>query len=188
MKNKILDKILSHSKKTKSIIGVRKYNDGDDLLVGYIIDYTDTLIVLQHITKYGVEDGLIVEKIENIETFESDDDYVKSYQFLFENESKILKQTVKSIKLPNGDNWQYELLKMKFDNGKLVTVELNNDDLVTHGYIVDFDENNLQFKPIDKLGNNEGITIYKLSDISGLAIDRLESRKRQTFYDWKKKV
>ncbi|MBK8367690.1 MAG: hypothetical protein IPL10_09785 [Bacteroidetes bacterium] len=188
MKNKILENILSHSKKTKSIISVRKYNEGDDIYVGYIVDYTDTLIILQHITKYGVEDGLMIEKIDNIETFESDDDYAKSLQFLFENKAKISKQTVKSMKLTNSEYWQYELLKIMFDKSKLVTIELNNDDLVSHGYIIDFDKTNLQFKPIDKLGNDEGITIYKLLDISGLTIDTLESRKRQALYDWKKKA
>jgi hypothetical protein len=188
MANKIVEKILSHSKKTKTLIGVRKYNDGDDLYIGYIVEYNDTLIVLQHVTIFGLEDGLMVEKIENIETFETEDDYVKSFQFLFKNKNKILKQTVKNIKLPESENWQYELLKSKFDKGKLVTIELNNDDKVTHGYIIDVDEKNLQFNPIDKLGKDEGITIYKLSDISGLTIDRLESRKRQAFYDWKKKA
>jgi hypothetical protein len=187
MTSKILNKVLSHSKKTKTITGVRKYNDGDDLYVGYVVDYNDTLLVLQHITKFGLEDGLMVEKIENIESFETEDDYVKSYQFLVKNKTKIFKQTVKSIKLPDNENWQYELLKARFDKGKLVTIELNNDDLVTHGYIVDFDESNLAFKPIDNLGNEEGTTIYKIADISGLTIDRVESRKRQALYEWKKK-
>jgi hypothetical protein len=187
MTNKILDKILSHSKKTKTIIGVRNYNDGDDLYVGYIVDYNDTLIVLQHITKFGLEDGLIIEKIDNIESFDTEDDYLKSYQFLIKNVNKIQKQTVKSIKLSGGENWQYEMLKSKFDKGKMVTIELNKDDFVTHGYIVDFDETYIQFNSIDKLGNDEGQSIYKLSDISGLTIDRFESRKRQTFYDLKKK-
>lgn len=187
MTSKILEKILSHSKKTKTIIGVRKYNDGDDLYVGYIVDYNETLIVLQHITKFGLEDGLMVEKIDNIESFETEDDYVKSYQILVKNANKIKKQTVKTIKLNEGENWQYELLKAKFDKGKIVTVELNNDDLVAHGFIVDFDETFLYFNPIDKLGNDDGKNVYKLSDISGLTIDRLESRKRQAFYDLKKK-
>ncbi len=187
MNSKILEKVLSHSKKTKTIIGMRKYNEGDDIYIGYVVDYNETLIVLQHVTKFGLEDGLMVEKIDNIESFETEDEYVKSYQLLVKNVNKIKKQTIKSLKLKEGENWQYELLKTKFDKGKIVTIELNNDNLVTHGFIVDFDETFLHFNPIDNLGNDEGSKIYKLSDISGLTIERLESRKRQTFYDLKKK-
>ncbi len=184
MKPKILEKIIAHSKKTKTLIGVRKYNEGDDFYVGYIVDFNDKLIVLQHITKFGLEDGLIVEKIENIESFETEEDYVKSYQFLFDNQNKISNQTIKNIKLSKGENWQYALLKNKFDKGQIFTIELNNDTYI-HGYLIDFDETYIQLKSIDNLGNNEGIIIYKLSDISGFTFERLESRKRQVFYDWK---
>jgi hypothetical protein len=91
MNNRILEKLLSHSKTTKTVIGIRKYNNEDEFYVGYIVDYNDTLIVLQHISKFGLEDGLLVEKIES---FEAEDDYIKSYQLLFKNANTIGKQTV----------------------------------------------------------------------------------------------
>ncbi len=188
MTNRILDKLLSHSKKTKTVIGVRKYNDGDDFYVGYIVDFNDTLIVLQHISKFGLEDGLLVEKIENIESFETEDDYVKSYQLLFKNANKIGRQTVKNIKLSKDENWQYELLKSKFDKGKIVTIELNNDDSLTHGFILDFDERHFHFKPISNLGVDEGENVYKLSDITSLTVDKIESRKRAALYEMRKKA
>ena len=188
MTNKILDKILAHSKKTKALIGIRKYNDGDDFWLGYIIDYNDTIVAMQLVSKFGLDDGLIVEKIENIESVETDNDYIKAFQYLYKNSSKIAKQTVKSIKISDVEKWQYELLKTKFHKGKLVTIELNNGDTITHGYIIDFDEIYLQFKPINNVGEEEGISVYKLSDISSLTVERIESRKRETFYNWKKKA
>lgn len=187
MKNKILEKILIHSKKTKSLIGIRKYNEGDDFWLGYIVDFNEELIVLQHISKLGVDDGLLIEKIDNIESFETGDEYIKSYEFLYKNSSKVDKQTIKSVELPNSDSWQYDLLKNKFDKNKIVTIELNNSDTITHGFIIDFDETHFQFQPISNLGEEEGFNIYKISDISSLAVDRLESRKRQAFYNWRKK-
>ena len=188
MENNVLEKLLSHSKTTKTAIGIRKYNDNDDLYVGYIVDYTDSIIVFQHISKYGLEDGLIVEKIENIETFETEDEYIKTYNYFFKNANIIGKQTIKKIKLPKDENWQYEMLKSKFDKGKIVTVEINNSGTDTHGFIVDFDETYLNFNPITNLGIDEGGIIFKLSDISGFAVDRLESRKREALYNSKKKV
>ncbi|MDD4969226.1 MAG: hypothetical protein PHT07_07315 [Paludibacter sp.] len=188
MENNVLVKLLSHSKTTKTAIGIRKYNDGDDLYVGYIVDYTDSIIVLQHISKYGLEDGLIVEKIENIESFETEDEYLKTYNYFYNNPSILKKQTIKKIELSKEDNWQYEMFKSKFDKGKIVTVELNNSGIDTHGFIVDFDEIYLNFKPITNLGVDEGEIIFKLSDISGVSVDRLESRKREALYHSKKNV
>ncbi len=187
MENNVLEKVLSHSKTTKNVIGIRKYNDGDDFYVGYIVDYTDTIIVFQHISKFGLEDGLLVEKIENIESFETGDEYIKTYQILFNNAKIIEKQTIKKLVLPKQENWQYEMLKNKFDKGKIVTVELSGDDTYTHGFIVDFDETYLNFKPITNLGVDEGGIIFKLSDIVGFSVDRLESRKREALYNLKKK-
>ena len=188
MENNVLEKLLSHSKTTKTVIGIRKYDDGDDLYVGYIVDYTDSIIVFQHISKFGLEDGLIVEKIDNIESFETEDEYVKTYNYFFKNPNILGKQTIKKIKLPKDENWQYELLKSKFDKKKIVTVELNNSAIDTHGFIIDFDEIYLNFKPITNIGIEEGEIIFKLKDISGFAVDRLESRKREALYNTKKKV
>ncbi len=188
MSNKILNKILSHSKKTKTVIGVRKYNDGDDLYVGYIVDYNDTLIVLQHISKLGLEDGLIIEKIENIESFETEEKYLRAYQLLFANANKIKNQTVKNIKLPvKGKNWQFELLKNNFHQGKIVSVELNDQETIVQGFVIDFDEIHLYFNPISNIGEDEGKNIYKLSDITAFSVDRVESRKREAFYTLTKK-
>ncbi len=181
----LMQKILEESKNLKKIIGIRKYNAGDDLYVGYIVDYSDSLFLMQHITKYGEKDGFIVERLDSIESVETDDDYVNSYQFLVKNTDKIREQSIDSFNLPDEQNWQYEILKVLFEQGDIITVELNNDDLVVHGYIADFDEDFLKLKPIDKLGNPEGFTLYKLSDISGLTIGSQESRKRQAFVEWK---
>ena len=188
MENNVLEKQLSHSKTTKTVIGIRKYDDGDDLYVGYVVDYSDSVIVFQHISKYGLEDGLIIEKIENLESIETESEYVKTYNLFINSANIIGKQTVKKMKLPKDENWQYEMLKNKFDKGKIVTVELNNSGIDTHGFIIDFDETYLNLNPITNLGDDEGGIIFKLSDITGFAVDRLESRKREALYNLKKKV
>jgi hypothetical protein len=184
MESRIVESILSHSKETKSLIGIRKYNDDDDFYVGYIIDYNETLLSFQHITKYGAKDGILVEKIENIESIETGDDYIKAYQFLILNPDKIPQQTLENINLPNTDNWQYEILKSLHEESRIVTIELSSDTLV-HGYIIDIDEDNLQINPIGNSGKDEGVSIYKLLDIAAISAEQLESRKRQAFFNWR---
>ena len=188
MIDKIVEKILSDSQETKSLIGVRKYDDDNDFYVGYVVDYSDKIIVLQHITKYGLEDGLLIEQMENIESFETDSDYLLTYQLLFPNASKIEKQTVKSIEVNDEENWQYEILKSKFDHGKMVTIEINNSDIVNHGYVLNFDETHVQINAISDVGVEDGTQIFKLTDITAFSVDRLESRKREALFVLKSKV
>lgn len=185
MTQNILENFLAHSKKTKSIIGIRKHND--DLYVGYIVDYNETYIIMQHISKTGMEDGLLIEQISSIESFETDDDYVKSYQMLFLDKTKIGKQTIKNVKLPKGADWQYELLMSLFGKGKIISIELKGADDVIHGFILGFDETYLRLKPIGSTGTDEGESIYHLGDIDAITVDRIESRKRETFYKLKNK-
>ncbi len=185
MNNVILNNIFSESKKDKKLIGLRKYNNSGDLWVGYVVDYNDTLVVLQHVSKFGLEDGLVMEKVFNIESFETDTEYIKAYQYLFENPHKIASQTVEKFIAPVSDNWQFDLL-YQFGSEKIVGVEINNDD-VYYGLIVDFNEEYLHLRSITDVGQDEGTSIYKLTDITALYIDRLENRKRHAFYEWRKK-
>ena len=187
MKQNILLKILANSKKTKTILSARKYNEDDTHYVGYIVDFNETVFIMQQVSTYGLLDGLLIETFDNIETFEMDE-YEKSYQFLLDNADKITKQTVNKLALPKGDKWKYDLLKTLFDEKKIITIQLSSDNIIVTGLIVDFDETYLQFNVISTIGEDQGIVVYKLIDISTFTIDELESRKRKTFYEWRQKA
>jgi hypothetical protein len=182
MFNRILKKILAHSLETKSFIGVRKSNTEGLCWVGYIVDFNDQLIVLQHISPLGLEDGLIVEKIENIDNFETDDNYVKAVRTLYDLKKKIASQEITQIDISINDNWQYEMLQSTFDQGKIISVELRNSDNIDYGYVLDFDYTTLQLSGINNIGEEIGIQTYRLSDISSLSVDRIEARKRETLF------
>src|SRR6476469_7295123 len=123
MISRIIKEVLTYSQETKTLISVRKRNNEDDIWVGYIVDFNETLFVLQHISTFGLEDGLIIERIDNIDNFEIEDNYVKSIQFLFDSKNGIQKQIIKTIEISNEENWQYELLKNGLDQSKIITVE-----------------------------------------------------------------
>jgi len=187
MKKNILTKILTHSKKTKTILSARKYNEDDTHYVGYIVDFNDTVFVMQQVSTYGLHDGLLIETFDNIETFEIDE-YEKSYQYLFDNADKITKQTITTLTLPKSDNWKFDLLKTLFAEKKIITIQLSSDNIIVTGFILDFDETYLQFNVISPIGEDQGKVIYKLVDISTFTIDELESRKRKAFNDWRQKA
>ena len=187
MKQTILFKILANSKKKKAIISARKYNDDDTLYVGYIVDFNDSLFLMQQISTYGLHDGLLIESLDNIESFEINE-YEKSYQYLFENTDKISEQTISSLTLPKGAKWKYNLLKTLFAQKKIVTIQLSTDNTIVTGFITDLDEKYLHFNMISNIGEDQGKIIYKLTDISTFTIDELESRKRNTFYKWRQKA
>lgn len=187
MTNTLLENLLEHSLKTKSLIGIRNYNDGDDLWVGYVVGFDNSFVVMQHISKLGLEDGLLIQRIENIESFEQNTAYINTYQSLLDSKTSVGKQTIKNIKLPKSENWQYEVLMGLFGKGKIISIELYGDDGPIHGFILGCDETYLRYKPITDVGNDEGECIYKLADIKYVTADRLESRKRETFYKLKNK-
>jgi hypothetical protein len=47
----IFNKILERSKHNKELLGLWKYNDDDGFWCGYVIDYNETLVKIQHYTK-----------------------------------------------------------------------------------------------------------------------------------------
>ncbi|MEO6251858.1 MAG: hypothetical protein ABIO79_01020 [Ferruginibacter sp.] len=188
MLSRIIGEIFTYSQETKTLIAVRKSNNDDDCWIGYIVDFNDTLFVLQHISPLGLEDGLIIERTDNIDNFETEDAYIKSIQKLFEQKNIISRQIVRNIEISNDENWQYEILRSEFYHGKLITVEVNNSDAINFGFVLDYDDTSLQLTSIDKMGEEDGTQLFRLADITSLTVDRIEGRKREGLYGLRKKV
>ena len=186
MVSRIISEILTYSQETKTLIALRKENS-DGVWVGYIVEFNDSVFVLQHISSLGLEDGLVIERIDNVDSFETDDDYLKGVQLLFDQAGQIPKQAIKNIDIPSEENWQHELLKCGFDQGKLISVEINNSETINYGFVLDYDDSLLQLKSVTKTGDENGTETYSLSNITSLTVDRIEGRKRQFLYDMKKK-
>ncbi len=53
-------KILQHSKENQSIIAVYNDPEGDNFWAGYILDFNDEFFTMQHISKYGKKDGILI--------------------------------------------------------------------------------------------------------------------------------
>ena len=184
MKNKILDKLLSASMQKKSIITARQYGDNSNQFVGYILDYNENVFVMQQVSTNGLENGILIESFENIETFEIGE-YEKAYQFLFANSDKVNKQTVKKIELQKSENWKYNVLEKLFLCNEVITIQLKSDNNIVTGNIISFNKTHLEFNPLNNTGKDEGIVLYKLEDITTFTINEIESRRINFFKNWR---
>lgn len=89
----ILD-IIENAKKKKTLIGLNFYGSDNGFYCGYVLDYSEYFVIIQHFTKFGVYDGLLVHKLADIKYYETDTLYLNGIQMLIDNPKKVLEQTV----------------------------------------------------------------------------------------------
>lgn len=186
MSKSILIDMLEKSKKEQQIIGIRKYGDGDAFWSGYVIDFNEELIQLQHFTKYGKPDGIIIELVSTIESIDFDDDYSKAMKYIIENNSLLDKQSNQTLKLNDSEDWQLETLQqLEGNKDVLVSVEMNNEQYYT-GFLLVVSETDFVMNCIGKMGENEDKVIYRIEDVTAIRINDMDDRKRKMLYDWRK--
>ncbi len=181
----LLKKILLESKKKKKVIGIRKYDRGDSFYAGYVIDFNDNVIQIQHFTEYGKDDGIVFENIDDIENIETDDDYYSSLQYLIHKNEDLENSNTSGFKFKMTGKWQYNILKEFVGKEIIVAVEFNKDEQIC-GFINQITEGTVLLNPIGKLGKDEGLSLYKIEDICSIQPDDLECRKRLLLYKWKR--
>jgi len=189
MTKKLLDEIFSNSKSAKSLIGL--YNRDikiDDFCVGYVIDFDDTFVVLQHVTKYGEKDGIHVKQIATFDKVEIQNDYLKGCQIFFENQNLLPKQTNEKVKFSFSDSWQYHFLNDNSCIGELIAFDLRGEDLFNFGFLIDFDEEHFVIYLVGQAGESQGTNVYHLIDIASFGLDTLQCRKRRYLYNLKTKT
>ena len=178
-------KILENSKVNIELIGFWKYNDEEGFWCGYVIDYNENLVSIQHYTKYGKRDGVIVAQISEIQSIDFNDDYAKAMQCVIDYANELDKEDETNIDFTENENWQYELLKQMEGNlDKITSLEINNSNYYS-GFILEVTETDFVFHCVGKLGEDEGTVIYKTEDITGFRINDIDNRKRNMLYKWR---
>lgn len=178
--------ILEKSKKDKKFIGIWLYNDNDAFWSGIVKDCTDDFVILQHYTKYGKPDGLIIEKIENIESIDFDDDYSRAMEYLIENSTLIDIDAEIRITINNPETWQKDILDDQIGKReRIVRVQINNDNYYS-GFVEWCDDDNLILTLVGKEGQDEGKSVYKIEDINSIRVNDIENRKKLLLYNWRK--
>lgn len=186
MSKSIILEQLQKSKENKQIIGIWKYNDSEGFWSGYIEDITDELYIIQHFTKYGKSDGVIIEQISNIESIDFDDDYSRAMHYLIEHHAELDKQENLTINTDFSKDWQKSvLLQVEGNNNRIVRVEINGDDEYS-GFVERVSDSDFLLHAIGKLGEDEAKVIYRLEDVTSIRIEDIDNRKRLLLYNWRK--
>jgi hypothetical protein len=185
MSESILFDILKKSKENKEIIGIWKYNDDDGFWAGYVKDYNEELITIQHFTKYGKSDGIIVERIENIKSVDFDDDYAKAMQCLIDYSSELDKDEHFEIELNDNEEWQIGILKQLEGTDRIARLEINGSDYYS-GFITKLSESDLILHCVGKMGEDEGTVFYRIEDVTAVRVNDIENRKRVMLFNWRK--
>ncbi len=182
----IFNKILERSKLNKELIGLWKYNEEDSFWCGHVIEYNKTLLRIQHYTKYGKPDGIIIAQLANIKSIDFDDDYAKAMQVVIDYADEIEKETNFNIALSENDNWDFEIIKKLEGNFDILSsIEISNSDYYS-GFITEVTETDFILRCVGKMGEDEGSVIYKIEDITGFKINDIDNRKRCLLYKWRK--
>ena len=179
-------KLLVQAKENKSFLSFWTYNDDDKFWFGQVLDFNDELVFIQHYTKYGKKDGIIVTKISEIISIDFNDNYGKAMTFIIENSEELARENEFKFDYFESENWKTVLLNQLKHRTEIITsVEINDEYFC--GFIEDTDESNFVIKLIGSLGEDEGNALYKIEDITGFKINDIDNRKRLMLFNWRKK-
>lgn len=175
----MIEEIFKKSKAEQELIGITLYGESE-FWCGIVEDYNDEFLQLRHFTKYGVLDGVAVEKISQIERIDIQDEYLKAMKIVIERREELEKGSIKTrvFEELNEDNWQFVCLKpYENDIDVLASIQIN-DDSFYQGYVVQINDEHLKFEIIGNSGESEGICLFKIEDISSVKINDLECRRK----------
>lgn len=179
----ILIRLLERSKLTQELLEFWQYGNTDNFWCGYVIDYNETLVSIQHYSKYGFKDGILIWPIDKIQNIDFENDYIRCLQHIIH--SNQTEQSQFSFNLPNHDEWQFDLLVQLEGNQTFISsIEIGGGAMYT-GFIQDVSEEDFVISCINHIGNDEGKSLYKVNEISGFHLDDLDNRKRINLYQWK---
>jgi hypothetical protein len=185
MVNSIFSEIFERSKTRKELIGIWRYEDDGGFLCGYVINYDENLVAIKHYTKFGKPDGVIIEQITNIASIDTNHDYTISMQYIIANSKKLDKDFEIDIEMTGGELWQFKVLQENSDRkDRIVSVEINGEEHFC-GFVGKVTMGDFELKCIGKLGEDEGIAVYKTEDVTSVRINDLDSRKRLLLFNWK---
>lgn len=179
----LYDKIFSESKEKKKLLFFNRYSN-DISFCGYVLSYNSQAVQIQHFSKYGKNDGVITLQYSSINYIISEDEYLRSMQYIIENNVilDINKNGVLPLN-PNGD-WIVETIK-EYKNDKSVILDIEIDGKWYMGFVNDIDDQFFSLTELNREGEVLDTTIYKLSDVSNIHINELEGRKRLLLYNWR---
>lgn len=187
-KKTMIQDILRQSKEKHKFIGVWIYGDDEGFWSGRVQELTEEFVVIEHFTKYGKPDGVVIEAISNIESIDFDDDYSKSMEYLIVNHHLLDEVEEISVKMESLETWPFNLLESLIGNKEtIVQIQVNRDSFYS-GLVEWVEETELLLRMIGDQGQDNGKSLFKLEDISAVRINNLSNRRKLLLYKWRKEI
>jgi hypothetical protein len=183
----LFQEILEQSKVNKDIITLTKYGD-DTFWCGYVVAYSEEDVAIQHFTKFGKSDGIIVHPLSRIQRIDYDDDYCEAMQSVINYSDEIYKPNKINIFPELSDNIYFSIInQFKGDKNIILSIQINNDSYYS-GYILDVSELDFSINLVGKIGEDLGISVFKVEDITSINIDDVDNRKRNLLFKRRKTI
>ncbi|QTV04981.1 hypothetical protein [Faecalibacter bovis] len=179
--------LLQQSKVEQSIIAIFQDPAASDFRAGYIVDVNDEFFVMQHISKFGKKDGLIIEPIYKIRRIDKDD-YCKCLQYVFENNADLDLQNEVVLNIPKEENWIFHTLnEIKGEQDYIVRISINNETQFS-GFVNDVTDEDFSLRCIGADGQDEGNLYFMIDDVTSFRINDIEARRRLMIYNYRQSI
>jgi len=177
---------LEKSKLNKELLSFSVYNDDEKFWCGYVIDYSEEFVAIQHFTKFGKKDGIIVHPIEHFERIDFRDEYVKAMECVIDYSDQIYKPHETNLVFSLNENFNHSVLKQLTGNKDIiVSFEISNNDYYS-GYILEVSEIDFVINCVGKDGEDLGMSLFKIEDITNIHLDDVDNRRRNILFKLKK--
>ena len=134
------------------------FGNGDKFFCGKILAVNEDFVVLRSYTPYGVYDGYIVKRINELRRIEQNSKYLK-------------------LEIIVSGNCLMSMLCHSVSSGQIVSIELEECDELIIGYVTKIEDNIISIKQYNEYGEYDGVSFIYLEDIISLYIDSENERK-----------
>ena len=177
---------LEKSKQNKELLSFTVYGDDTKFWCGYVVEYSEDFVAIQHFTKYGKKDGIIVHPIERFERIDFYDDYVKAMECIIDYSDQIYKPHTMNLDFSQNENFYSSILEQLIGNKDVIaSFEISNDDYYS-GYIIEVSDIDFVINSVGKGGEDLGMSLFKIEDISSVQLDDVDNRRRNILFKWRK--
>ena len=178
--------LLEKSKQEKELLSFYIYGDDEKFWCGYVIDYSEEFVAIQHFTKLGEKDGIVIHPINQFERIDYKDTYIKSMEYIIENKALIQQVKDANFKFSNKESYFLSLLNQLVGNKDIMgSFQISNNDYYT-GYVIDISDIDFIVNCVGSAGEELGMSILKIEDITNIRIDDGDNRKRDILFKRKK--
>jgi hypothetical protein len=160
----LLAEILKRAQHEKRMLGVRTSHAGDRFSVGYVISFSDELLLLRVINRDGMQTGIQSYHMGDIYQLDFDDRYIRNVELKEDNLDKVYA----GLKSPAFMEQEYLniplLLKRAKEASQLVflTTRIGPD---LYGYIHQSSDEEVLLECYTEFGEYDGLTVIQVENI-----------------------